>query len=53
MIPWLRLKFHSQVAYHNAGDVVALEAADSQFNAFVHVCVNALCNQFVQVNGAS
>lgn len=43
----------SQVAYHNAGNVIALEAADCQFDALVHVRIDALCNQFVQVNGAS
>lgn len=43
----------SQVAYHNAGNVIALKAADCQFDALVHVRIDALCNQFVQVNGAS
>lgn len=43
----------SQVAHHNAGNVIALEAADCQFDALVHVRIDALCNQFVQVNGAS
>lgn len=39
--------------FNHTGYIGRFKAADGELKAFLHVCVDALCDEFVQVDGPS